>query len=302
MAKTYIIKAPAKINIGLRVLSKRSDGYHNIETIFYPVKIFDEIEISVSRLQVSRLQVGNVIKVNVSPQANIDDNNNICYKAVKNFMVEFNIKGNYEINIRIKKNIPVGAGLGGGSSDAAGVLKVLAKYFHSKLVPGSDKPKMLKQVQHDKVEKIKRIGLKLGSDVPFFLSPKPAYAASRGEKLTALPDFKIRYKILIVNPGIHVSTKWGYSQLRIADRGLRNLKNIKKFKISDKEKFMNDFEKPVFKKYPQIGKIKDKMYERGAVFSLMSGSGSTVYGFFTPKKLKAAEKYFRSLGYKVFVS
>ncbi len=296
MIKTYTLKSPAKINIGLRILSKRKDGYHNIETIFYPVKIFDEIRISVSKLQVSTLQVEN--KINVKAGPDIDDKNNICYKAVKNFMDEFKIKDGYEINIRIKKNIPVGAGLGGGSSDAAGVLKKLLQHCHPELVSGSN----IKIQKHARIEILSNIALKLGSDVPFFLSPKPAYATSRGEKLTALPDFKIRHKILIVNPGIHVSTKWAYEQLHVADFRLQVLKKIKTFKISDKEIFVNDFEEPVFKKYPQIGKIKDKMYERGAVFSLMSGSGSTVYGFFTPKKVKAAEKYFRSLGYKVFIS
>ncbi|HEY3249625.1 MAG TPA: 4-(cytidine 5'-diphospho)-2-C-methyl-D-erythritol kinase, partial [Ignavibacteria bacterium] len=184
----------------------------------------------------------------------------------------------------------VGAGLGGGSSNAASVLKILAKHFNVRIHQGTS---------------LQRLGLELGSDIPFFLTGKPAYAAGRGEKLSPLPNFKIKYKILIVNPGIHVSTLWAYNKLRIADFGLHienKFKKITQFKISDKDRFVNDFEKVVFKRYPKIKKIKEMMYELDTVFSLMSGSGSTVYGFFLREKIKAAKNYFSNLGYKVFES
>ncbi len=286
MAKTFTAKSPAKINIGLRVLSKRADGYHNIETIFYPVKIYDEIRIVIEKTE--EKSTGCIVNVKTKPDTSLSGKNNICYKAVELFLDTFKIKNNYKIDISIQKKIPAGAGLGGGSSDAASTLNILSKFFNK-----------------TNKAKLKNVALELGSDVPFFLSGKPSYAELRGEKLTSLPDFKIRYKILIVNPGIHVSTKEAYGGLKMTRNKpqiRQTLNKFKKFKISDSDKFLNDFERVVFKKYPQIKDIKDKMYEFDAVFSLMSGSGSTVYGFFDTKKIKAAEKFFRSLGYKVFNS
>jgi 4-diphosphocytidyl-2-C-methyl-D-erythritol kinase len=274
-AKTYTVKSPAKINIGLYVLNKRSDGYHNIETIFYPIKAHDELRV---KIQPSRK---NEILVKTTPKLGIDDKNNICYRAVRLFFDEFKIKDKYMVEINIRKRIPIGAGLGGGSSNAAAVLKVLAKHFGVK-----------------NKTKLNKLALNLGSDVPFFMLGKPAYATSRGEKLTPLPKFKINYKILIVNPGIHVSTKDAYDSLDKAKNGgkkhvlsgaegAKKLSKIKTFSINDADKFKNDFEEVGFKKYPAIKKIKDRMYKEGAAFSLMSGSGSSVFGLF--KKLKRFE-------------
>ncbi len=152
--------------------------------------------------------------------------------------------------------------------------------------------------------KLNKLALNLGSDVPFFMLGKPAYATSRGEKLTPLPKFKINYKILIVNPGIHVSTKFAYDSLDKAKvksaspehqskgkkpvlsgaEGAKKLNKIKTFNLKDAHRFKNDFEEVVFKKYPAIKKIKERMYKEGAALSLMSGSGSSVFGLF--KKLK----------------
>lgn len=286
MAKTFNIKSPAKINVGLRVPSKRPDGYHNIETIFYPVKIYDEITIKIGKLTSS--QIKNNITVKTKGFKNIRNEENICYKAADLFLKEFKIKNKYKIEIDIEKKIPMGAGLGGGSSDAASTLKTLCKYFNKSI----------------KGTRIKKLALMLGSDAPFFLLNKPAYAESRGEKLTPLPHFKIRHKILIVNPGIHVSTKEAYQKLRITNGKLQIKKcfnKLKTFKLSDKDNYVNDFERVVFKRYPEIKDIKEKMYKLGSVFSMMSGSGSTVYGLFTPQKIKAAEKFFCSPGYKVFI-
>ena len=175
----FNIKSPAKINIGLRVLSKSADGYHKIETIFYPVKIYDDIRLQVNKL--SGLKVNNITVK--STGKNLNNDKNICYKAVELFLKEFKIKDKYKIDINIRKNIPIGAGLGGGSSDAASILKILSRYFG---------------IEND--AKLKKIALELGSDVSFFFLAKAAYATSRGEKLTTLPEFKIRYKILIILP------------------------------------------------------------------------------------------------------
>lgn len=281
MAKIYTIKSPAKVNIGLRVLSKRPDRFHNIETIFYPVKIFDKITLKISKLTNSK---ANAISIKTD-SASLQDKKNICYKAITLFFDEFKIKDKYKIEIKIKKNIPIGAGLGGGSSNAASVLKILIKHFGN-----------------DNLEKLKKISLKLGSDVPFFLHGKASYASSRGEKLTPLPKFKIPYKILIVNSGIHVSTKWAYKELKVKKTKSKILNKVKTFNPSDMRLMLNDFERAVFRKFPKIEKIKYEMFRHRAVYALMSGSGSTVYGFFTAKNIKASKKYFSGPGYKTFTA
>ena len=300
--KSYLVKAPAKINIGLRVLSKRKDGYHNLETIFYPVKIYDDIKLDIEKLTAAAKN--NIIKVISKPNGNIPNKKNICYRAVKLFLNEFNIKDKYRITINIKKNIPIGAGLGGGSSDAASVLKILYKHYLPEpgfvfMFDSGSKKKMLKQVQHDKLLGITQ---DIGSDVPFFLLGKPAFAEGKGEKLTPLPKFRVNGKILLVNPGIHISTPWAFKEIGIKSKKKKILNKIHKFDTNNEALMINDFERVVFKKYPKIEKIKYDMYKLGASFSLMSGSGSTVYGIFNSAKIKTAEKYFIDKGFKVFIS
>lgn len=280
MTKTYKIKSPAKINIGLRVLSKRKDGYHNIETIFYPVKLNDEITVKIEKIN----STGNKISVKCSPALNIREKDNICYKAAGIFLSAFNIKDTYKVDIKINKHIPTGAGLGGGSSNAANILKVMAKHFRIALSSN----------------KILRLAKSLGSDVPFFLTDKPAYGTGRGEKLTPLPAFKVKGKILIINPGIHIQTPWAYKELKIKNYKLKILNKISIYNSDDERLMINDFERVVFKKYPAVEKIKYNLFACGAEFALMSGSGSTVYGIFPQGKIKKAEKYFKDLGYRVF--
>ena len=147
-----------------------------------------------------------------------------------------------------------------------------------------------------------KFAMDIGSDVPFFLQAKPAYALGRGEKLTPLPDFKLPGKILLVNPGIHISTPSAFKSLGIKRSKRKLMESIKKFSTDKPELMINDFERVVFKKYPEIEKIKYDMYSFGASYSLMSGSGSTVYGIFSNKDIKTAERYFRLKKYKVFVS
>ena len=280
----YSVKSPAKLNIGLRIISKRKDGFHNLETIFYPVKIYDKITVKIKKLSV--LNENNNISVKTDSNENISGKNNICYKTSERFMENFGFQGSYNIDITIKKTIPTGAGLGGGSSDAASVLKILLKHF--RVTSASSK--------------VLRFAMELGSDVPFFLQAMPAYALGRGEKLTPLQDFKLPGKILLVNPGIHISTPWAFKSLGINRSKRKLMEGIKKFNVDKPELMINDFERFVFKKYPEIEKIKYDMYSFGASYSLMSGSGSTVYGIFSNKDIRAAEKYFKLKKYKVFVS
>lgn len=272
-------KAPAKINFGLRVLARRKDSYHNLETIFYPVKLYDDITVDIKRSSKGSITV----KTNAGE--GLEGRKNICYRAAEMFQKEFRIPGEYSIAIKIKKNIPHGAGLGGGSSDAAAVLKILARYF-----------KVLLSA------KLKKLALALGSDVPFFMTGKPAYAAGRGEKLTQLPAFSVKGKILLVNPGIHISTPWAFKELNLKKSKRAILKGVKTFDTEDSRLMINDFERVVFKKYPEIEKIKLDMLTLGAEYSLMSGSGSTVYGVFRGTKIQNAKIYFSRKGYKVFIA
>jgi 4-diphosphocytidyl-2-C-methyl-D-erythritol kinase len=279
----HTIAAPAKINIGLHILSKRKDNYHNIETIFYPVKLTDKITVKVSH---SKSAYTKIFFKSNSKDRELNDNN-LCVAAVKNFLQDFNIHGSYEININLTKRIPVGAGLGGGSSDAAAVLNILASIFKLK--------------ENEKKELV-HTALKTGSDVPYFLFGSAAYATSRGEKLTQLPDFKINYDILIVNPGTHVSTAYAYRKLNLRKEKPKTLNRIKFYSEKYNEKLSNDFEKVVFDEYPEIKNIKLMMEKFGVVYTSMSGSGSTVFGFFKGKSLKEAKKYFSEKGYFTYVS
>jgi len=279
----WSIKTPAKINVGLRILSKRKDGYHNIETIFYPVRIYDEIVVNIQKGK------RNIITVESDSDRIPKGKDNICYRAADLFLKKFNVKG-VSVGMNIKKIIPVGAGLGGGSSDGAAVLMVLARHFQRK--------------------GIKTLAQELGSDVAYFLNYQSgirnyelgaAYAAGRGEKLHSIPTFKIPYPILIVYPGIHVSTKWAYNQFGFQSSKFKVLNKVKKFSAKNYCLFENDFEEIVFRKYPETGKVKEKMYQNGAKFSSLSGSGSAVYGVFRKfKEMQRCEKYFKRKGYEVF--
>jgi len=248
------IKAPAKINIGLNVISKRPDGYHNIETIFYPLELCDYLTIE----QANNFEFTSN---NIGLSSAFD---NLIIKAKEKLEEKTGKKIN--VHIHLDKNIPIGGGLGGGSSDAASTLTGLNEFLNLNL---SD-------------EKLFEIALSLGSDVPFFLNPKPCFAESRGEKLIYI-NFSINHPILIVNPDIHISTKWAYEHLapqeykpNLKEIMPEHFKNIKLFK----DKIKNDFEKVVFPEYKQVGELKDELYKNGALFALMSGSGSTVFGIF----------------------
>jgi len=266
------MKAPAKINFGLNIISKREDNYHNLETIFYPLKdLYDEIYFTRS----------NKFEFSCSDK-NLETEDNLIIK-VKN-LLEKESKKKLNVKIELHKKIPLGAGLGGGSSDAAATLLSLNEMF---------------QLKYD-LDKLKNFALQLGSDVPFFILPKPSFAESRGEKLTLI-DFEIPYPIVLVNPGIHISTAEAYKNIK-PKKALFNLKEIAGIKLIKPEDYItkvtNDFEEFAFNKHPEIELIKEKLYDLGANFSLMTGSGSTMFGIFKSiddaDKAKAffAKKYF----------
>lgn len=289
--KCLNLKANAKINIGLKILNKRDDGYHNLETIFYPVNLCDNIT-----LRTRGRKSNNKVEVFMPHSPKLNNKDNICCKAIELFLKEFKIPGFHYFYVYIHKIIPIGGGLAGGSSDAASILKCLYKIFE---ISGGE-------------QRLKRVALSLGSDVPFFFINKPSQAKSRGEKIKVIDNFNITGDIIVVNPGIHVSTKWAFYEFD-KQRKKKNGKNIKPGKdkhnidgwlsgnksIITKAYLENDFEKVVFKKYPEIKAIKDKMYELGASFASMSGSGSSVYGIFRNDSNKP-RMYFRRMGYSVF--
>jgi 4-diphosphocytidyl-2-C-methyl-D-erythritol kinase len=251
--ENLIIKTPTKINLGLNILRKRDDGYHDIETFFYPINLFDTLTFSEAP----------EFKFICSNQE-LNNEKNLVVRAKEYLEDKLQIKIN--VKIELEKNIPVGAGLGGGSSDAAAALIGMNQLLNLKV--------------DDSV--LFNIASKLGADVPFFLNPHPSYAESKGDYITAV-DCKLRFPILIVNPGINVSTKWAYENVIPATPTFPLKKLIDDCELDFlfmQNKIKNDFEPIVFKEYPEIEEIKKAFYKLGAMFALMSGSGSTVYGIF----------------------
>ncbi len=246
-----------KINLGLHILTKREDGFHNIETIFYPIPIIDGLEIITAdalQPEITFTQSGNIIDG--------DANNNLCIKAYHLLKNDFPNLPN--IKLHLHKTIPTGAGLGGGSADGAFMLNLLNTKYQLKL----------------STEQLINYALQLGSDCPFFIINKPCFATGRGELLHPIELNLLAYKIIIVNPGIHINTGWAFSQVETSANN-NNLREIIKAPIEKwKEVLTNNFENPVFMKYEEIKNIKNQFYNCGAIYASMSGSGSTVYGIF----------------------
>lgn len=248
-----------KINLGLHILNKREDGFHNLATVFYPVAIKDALEIipSASTSQIEFTQTGLTVEGNAAA--------NICVKAYHLLKNDFpQLPG---IKMHLHKTIPMGAGLGGGSADGAFALQLLSTKFELNLSQ----------------QQLINYALQLGSDCPFFIINQPCYATGRGEILEPITLHLSAYKIAVINPGIHVNTGWAFSQLSGNSRpaGSKSLKEIIEQPLFTwKEELTNDFETPVFNTHPPIKTIKETLYGMGAVYAAMSGSGSTVYGIF----------------------
>ena len=267
--ENVIIDTPAKINFGLNVVSKRPDGFHDIETIFYPIDIFDTITFSES----------DKFIFETDNETLNSEKDNLVIKAKT--ALEEHTKKELNIKIHLSKKIPIGAGLGGGSSDAAAVLKTLNKIFRLNLNSLA----------------LNEIAAKLGSDVPFFLNPCPSFASSRGEVLEQI-DFKIDNSIFLINPGIFVSTKWAYEKIEPTKPELSLIELYRRGKLKPenfREQVTNDFEKPVMEEFQAIRKLKEELYEMGADFALMSGSGSSLFAIFRNPVIAAeAKEYYEN--------
>lgn len=248
----------AKINLGLSVKEKRADGFHNLETIFYPVMVRDVLEI------ISSPKTNGIHYQSSGLLVDGKDDQNLCLRAVKALQQNFPQVRNLQIHLH--KTIPMGAGLGGGSSDAAATLVLLNNIFNLQLSQ----------------QELAVYALDLGSDCPFFIYNTPSLATGRGEILSPVSIDLKDYKICIINPAIHINTSEAFKALANFQKEERTpfAEAIRQPINTWKKNIFNDFELPVFDKHPEIQKVKETMYNHDALFSLMSGSGSSVYGIF----------------------
>ena len=280
-----------KINLGLRVLRKRTDGYHDLDTVFYPLALHDALEI----LPASDIDTDTKKIPTASPsfshQAPIEEpENNIllqddCYFSLSGLPIPGEAGDNLclkawslikkdfpslpPVRMHLHKAIAIGGGLGGGSADAAFVLTLLNRQFKLGL----------------STDALKAYALQLGSDCPFFILNRPCLATGRGEQLREIALDLSAYSIVLVDPGIHISTAWAFSRLRPTEMK-ESLQAIISRPIDRwKETLTNDFEQPVFEAHPQLAAIKTELYRQGAIYAGMTGTGSAIAGIFPAKPL-----------------
>lgn len=266
----HVISFPnAKINLGLNIVGKRDDGFHDIESVFYPVSWKDILEIVPEKSgtgKVSFVSSGLEIPSHGSP--------NLCETVYALMNEEFNLPS---VKIHLHKIVPIGAGLGGGSADAAFTAVMLNDMFKLGL----------------SAEKLEAIVAKVGSDCPFFVQNKPAYVTGRGEILEPFDLDLSGFWIVLVNPNIHIGTKEAYAGITLSETDY-SLKELLQKDVSEwKNMVKNDFEASIFPKHPKISEIKDGLYELGAAYTSMTGSGSTVFGLFKsePKEFDSQDTY-----------
>lgn len=279
------VRAYAKINLGLRVLRKRDDGYHDIETVFHRINLFDEIS----------YERASTISIACNRHDLPTDERNLCVRAAALLQKLFD--KHEGVHITLKKNIPIGAGLGGGSADVATVLTTLPKWWNE--TPRNDD--------------LFRIALELGADVPYFLRPGTAYGTGKGEILEYF-DLDIPYWIVVVYPNLHISTAWAYQKIQVKNKNVKiknekirlSLKQILEEHLKEPRMLMNllsnDFEPLILRAHEPVARVKQALYVGGADFSQMSGSGSAVYGFFRDETY--AKDAARELGkyFQVFIT
>jgi 4-diphosphocytidyl-2-C-methyl-D-erythritol kinase len=259
-----------KINLGLHVTRKREDGYHDLETIFYPLPLRDALEV-VKRetANVKREMPDNAaVSLHLSGlKVQGNDEDNLCIKAYNLLKKDHPQLG--DVDMYLHKAIPMGAGLGGGSADGAFALQLLNDKFQLKLSR----------------EKLLDYSLQLGSDCPFFIINKPCIAQGRGELLQSIQLDLSVYSFLVVHPGVHINTGWAFSQLTPAPSPQPLQEIIQQPVDTWRNTLKNDFEAPVCKQHPEMQAIKDRLYNAGALYASMTGSGSCFFGIFTKDEL-----------------
>ena len=268
------IKAYAKINVGLKILDKRDDGFHNIETTLATINLSDI-------LTLEQNDSGIVVD---APGLDVRPEDNLCFRAADLFVGRYGIKEG--IKIRLIKNIPVGAGLGGGSADAAAVLKGMARLHN----------------MHIDDKELMELGAELGSDIPFFIKGGAAYARGRGEDLKF---FKLPHmKLVLYYPGYPVSTKWAYEEydrmMLTPAPEVDNISGGKKKKIRKGFELENNFEKVVFKRHPDLLDVKMNLLSTGVFFVSLSGSGSSIFAVVDETTRAGVIKYLDGVGAQYF--
>lgn len=267
--KSLILKAYAKINVGLRITGQRDDGYHSIKTLYQTVNIYDEVKLNLKDEQ--------GVTFNWQGEKVPDGDDNICSKAATSFF-EF-IGEEKGVNIELEKTLPVGSGLGGGSSDAACVIRGLNKLLDTKL----------------SIKNMEDIASELGADIPFFIRGGCQYAEGIGDELSP-GELSEEWVLLLIVPDIHIDTSWAYEGIHPLSL-TRNINDVNLASFphngdaKNRKMFRNDFEPLVFSKYPEIGDIKKSLLKSEAEFASLSGSGSAVFGFYeTTEKAEKAMK------------
>lgn len=251
----------AKINLGLNIVEKRPDVYHNLETVFYPIPLEDALEINSATKNAEA--TSTLTQTGISVEGNSEDN--LVMKAYRLLNEYYRMPS---IQIHLHKHIPTGAGLGGGSADAAFMLKLLNECFEL----------------HIPTEKLEEYAARLGADCAFFIRNQPVYAEGIGNLFTPIELSLRGYGLIVVKPNIFVSTRNAFASVKPCHPQL-NLKDIIRRPVHEWKAYMvNDFEASVFPQFPAISAIKEELYRLGAVYASMSGSGSSVYGLFAPKK------------------
>ncbi|MES2728233.1 MAG: 4-(cytidine 5'-diphospho)-2-C-methyl-D-erythritol kinase [Bacteroidota bacterium] len=247
-----------KINLGLHVINKRDDGFHDLETVFYPVPLNDSLELILNSNNMNKEISFHSYGLQID--GSIDDN--LVVKAYHLLAKDFSLK---KVDFYLLKNIPMGAGLGGGSSNAAFALKMLNDYFLLNLT----------------LDQLKKYAAILGSDCAFFIENKPSFAKGRGELLEPIAIDLKGYYLVLVKPNIHVSTAQAFANVFKRGESEVSLKELIKQPVENwKGLIENDFEKTVFIHHPTIALIKEQLYVKGAIYASMSGSGASVFGLF----------------------
>ncbi|WP_298450959.1 4-(cytidine 5'-diphospho)-2-C-methyl-D-erythritol kinase [uncultured Prevotella sp.] len=262
----------AKINLGLNITSKRPDGYHNLETVFYPINIRDEICIKPENEKSQSYQC--TLSINgISIDGDLQQNLIVkAYNLIKKYHAEVT-----SINVTLTKNIPTQAGMGGGSSDCAYTIRMLNHMYNLNM----------------SIQEMQSLAAKLGADCPFFINPIPSFATGIGDILTPVNMDLSPYKIAVVKPDIKISTKEAFTNITV-QKPIKCCRDIVMQPIETwKDELVNDFEKNISSIYPEIIQIKNKLYDLGAIYASMTGSGSAVFGIFN-KEIKDLDKVFNN--------
>lgn len=248
----------AKINIGLKIIRKRQDGYHDLETLYYPIGLNDILEF-VTDSSYSKTPDPEFTNTGIL----IPDpaKKNLCIKAYHKIKEKFSVPS---LRIHLHKVIPPGSGLGGGSSNGAFMIRMLSRAFGLELTE----------------QEMEQMAGELGSDCPFFIRNKPAFATGKGDILSLVSPVLAGYYLVVIYPGIHINTGEAYTRINTVNSGVPLFELIKRPVSEWKNSVRNDFESIIFSDFPEIGKIKEMLYDNGAIYSSLSGSGSSVYGIF----------------------